>query len=121
MKPYVDNARPTGSHEERVDRSSVVGNRWGLREGAHLQKEPDCTSETCGKLVGVGLPGAGSLSWVQPTERWGEQGIVFRGPHTFKGPHEAFILMIFTFWAASSHCFFFVLSFAFLALSGLKQ
>ena len=47
-------------------RLPIVGNRWGLREGAHPQKEPDCTSETCGKLVGtkVGLPWAGGWSWV---------------------------------------------------------
>ena len=47
-------------------RLPIVGNRWGLREGAHPQKELDCSSETCGKLVGtkVGLPWSGGWSWV---------------------------------------------------------
>ena len=62
-------SQPLGSREVRVvscQQWPIVGNRWGLREGAHPQKEPDCTSETCGKLVGtkVSLPWAGGLSWV---------------------------------------------------------
>ena len=38
----------------------------------------------------------------RPTERGGKQGILPRGPQTFKGPNE----VIFPLWAASSHCFF---------------
>jgi len=32
----------------------------------------------------------------RPTERGEKQGILSRGPQTFKGSHEAFIFMIFT-------------------------
>ena len=39
-------------------------------------------------------PGVVTTNVVLPR---GEQGILPRGSQTFKGPHEAFILMIFTF------------------------
>ena len=52
-------------------------------------------------------------------EREKEQGILLRGPLTFKGPYEAFIFMIFTFLSYIFMLFFFFpLS---IALSGLNE
>ena len=58
----------------------------------------------------------------RPTEREGEeQGILPRGPQTFKGPHEVFIFMIFSYlFGLHLHTASFSLAFS-TALSGLNE
>ena len=56
---------PTRPGYEATDRRQSLGPEGGSPPAKRASR-PDCTSETCGKLVGtkVGLPWAGGLSWV---------------------------------------------------------